>query len=472
MPAVILPSQRIIGVLPALLAVNRATVYLVLGLLGVLPLVLLTPPFQVPDEPQHFFRAYQLSELNLFGEVRDNAAGALLPSSLPELSERFLRTREILTDRPVRPTPLAETLGELTIPLDPARREFVDFSGSETSAPLAYLPQAAGIAAGRALGLGPLGLLYTARLVNGVVSLLIVAAALRIASTGTLALLTLGLMPMVLYEFASASPDGAVISTAFLFTAVAVRASARGRWSATDILLACVTGLVFCSLKPVYAPLLVLGLPAAFRPGRTRHVITVHAFLIAIVVGFTILWLSHKTQVTLQTPNGVSGPEQLALIVAHPLSFAWTVLHTVMIDWAGWLFGAIGILGWLSIVLPAAMYAMPLAAVAAGLFSRQADEPGVTPTEAVWRLGLMAMSAMMILLAMYLFFSPVGGDEIFGVQGRYFLPLSALAVLTAAGLRPLSKPGQALSCEMIVLPLVAAEVVLTSLVIVRAYQVV
>jgi Predicted membrane protein (DUF2142) len=34
---------------------------LALGLAGGLLLVFVTPPFQVPDEPAHFFRAYQVA---------------------------------------------------------------------------------------------------------------------------------------------------------------------------------------------------------------------------------------------------------------------------------------------------------------------------------------------------------------------------------------------------------------------------
>lgn len=69
--------------------VRPAPVCFVLGLLGVLPMVVLTPPFQVPDEQEHFHRAYQLSELRMLGIVRDGAAGGMLPSSLIELSEDF-----------------------------------------------------------------------------------------------------------------------------------------------------------------------------------------------------------------------------------------------------------------------------------------------------------------------------------------------------------------------------------------------
>ena len=82
---------------------------LVCFLLGLVPLVILTPPVQVPDEPQHFYRAYQLSELRLGGIVRDGGAGAMLPSSLIELTDRLLGPRGHDLPRPITEQPLRGT---------------------------------------------------------------------------------------------------------------------------------------------------------------------------------------------------------------------------------------------------------------------------------------------------------------------------------------------------------------------------
>jgi hypothetical protein len=69
---------------------RQALICFLLGLLGALPLVVLTPPFQVPDESQHFLRAYQLSERRIRPIVQDGETKAMLPSSLIELIESFL----------------------------------------------------------------------------------------------------------------------------------------------------------------------------------------------------------------------------------------------------------------------------------------------------------------------------------------------------------------------------------------------
>ena len=72
----------------------RATLMLILGAIGSIPLVLLTPPFQVPDEVQHFYRAFQLSDLRIRAEVQNGISGGTLPDSLPELVKSSVYTRD------------------------------------------------------------------------------------------------------------------------------------------------------------------------------------------------------------------------------------------------------------------------------------------------------------------------------------------------------------------------------------------
>ena len=143
----------------------RVVLALILGALGSLPLVLLTPPFQVPDEVQHFYRAYQLSEFHLRAEVQNGEAGGTLPVSLSQLVKASVNTQDGVF-YPSTPAPIAKTLQLKSIPLDTSTRQFVAFPGSAIYSPLPYLPQALGIMAGRWMGSGPLALFYLGRLFN------------------------------------------------------------------------------------------------------------------------------------------------------------------------------------------------------------------------------------------------------------------------------------------------------------------
>lgn len=197
---------------------SPSLVFLLIGLINVTLLVFLTPPFEVPDEPQHFFRSYHLSELGVWGISRDGIGGAVLPSSLPELVEHFLGTRAIFADRSLAPHPLADTWSQFHRPLAPHRREFVDFSGAVAYSPLPYLPQALAITLGRLFDAPPLALLYLGRPLNGLVAVVLIAWGLRILPFGREAVLVAALLPLAQFEYASVSPDAAVIACAFLST--------------------------------------------------------------------------------------------------------------------------------------------------------------------------------------------------------------------------------------------------------------
>src|SRR5271166_2004801 len=275
---------------------SPALVCFLLGLVGAVSMIVLTPPFQVPDEPAQFHRAYQLSELQLRGIVRDGAAGAMLPSSLIELSEHFAGTRALHVEHPITAHPFRQTWLALDRPLDPNRREFVNFTNTSFYSPIGYLPQAIAIIGGRWAGAGPLALLYLARLANALVALALLTWAVRLMPIAPEAMMVAGLLPMALFEYASAAPDATVIGTIFLFTAISLRGQLRGAWTVVEVAVAAVSGLIFCSQKPVYAPLLVLGLPAALTSRPAKRTLLAQAVIVLVALGGTALWILFSWQ--------------------------------------------------------------------------------------------------------------------------------------------------------------------------------
>jgi uncharacterized membrane protein len=442
-----------------------------LGLLGVVPMVILTPPFQVPDEPQHFYRAYQLSELRVGGIVRDGGAGAMLPSSLIELTDRFLGPRGHDLPRPITAQPLWGTWLAFDQPLDPDRREFIDFSGALVYSPLPYLPQIIAIAVARWAGAGPLALLYVARLANVLVALALLSWAVRIMPVGREAVMVVGLLPMAAFEYASVSPDAAIIGTAFLFTAVALRGQLRGRWTADEVAVAAVSGLVFCSLKPVYAPLLVLALPAALTRGRMKHTLLVHAIILVVGLGGTVIWLHFASSVWVLRFPGTSLEGQANYIVTHPLAYARTIARSFWYDGGFYYYNLIGLLGWIILYLPSFAYVLPAGALLLSVLAQPGDVPRLPVYAVAWNTLLLGGSVALSMTAMYLFTTPVEWWIVVRFQGRYFLPLLALAVATACSvvrLRPSPRASEA--AFLVVTVIIATELLTTGVVIVSAYQ--
>ena len=141
--------------------------FVVAGHLAGLAFVFVTPPFQVPDEPVHFYRAYALSTGELWGEhARDpeDGFGAVLPASLKEVGSALRGDVPFHPARKIRP---ATILGALRVPLEEERRAFVDYRNAAQFTFVPYIPQAAAMLVARTLGATPLALLYAARVAPG-----------------------------------------------------------------------------------------------------------------------------------------------------------------------------------------------------------------------------------------------------------------------------------------------------------------
>ena len=439
---------------------------LIFGLVAAIATAFINPPLHAPDEPQHMYKAYRIGHGALWAEVQGRAAGGAVPSALAELTDRFVGNRDNWHG-PREPQPLDATWSELARPLHPARQEFVDFTWTASYAPLPYAPQALAMAVGQLAGLGPLGLLYAGRVANAVASVLLVALAVALCPVARVALLLAGLLPMAVFEYGSLAPDGMIVASALLFTALSVRGEVRGRWIAAEIAGMAACGLVFCSIKIVYAPLLLIGLPAALDPARRRHTLLVHGIVLAVVLGLSLAWMRSTAYVLIQWAPGTDSAAQLQGILSDPISFAAVLARTLLHE--GFFYRSmVAHLGWTQVWLPPAAYVLPALALIAAMAARLTDEPRLTTTSLAWKAALAVATAMLVMTALYLLWTPVGRDVVRGVQGRYFLPFAGLTalILTSSVRIPRHR-----AAPPFAIGIVAVMLLVTELVIVNTYDV-
>lgn len=443
---------------------NAARVYLWLGGVSLLFLVFLVPPFQVPDEPQHFFRSYQLSKLEVWSRAQDGTMGSALPASLPELVQHFMGTSEVHTKtrRVVPRQRLVDTLGDLRRPLDASRTKFIDMSGIQSYAPLPYIPQALAIAAGRALDVGPLGLLYMGRFANALVALLITAFAISLFPVGRTFALVVALLPMTQFMTASLSPDALTIASAFLFTAVIARFLADGQWPVPRQLIGFASGLAMSIVKLVYLPLLFAGLAAMLGMARfSNPAVRRNIFMQLAAAGFTIaligLWfwsLPSSGTPGPAVPGGINMAGQAAYLTEDAVRAMRIVARSIYVGAEFLGMSTLGMLGWLNVPLATWIYvllglALPLSACA---------EPRAAPfgvAVAGWLLLVATAVVLLIEIALYLGWTPVGAYFVEGVQGRYFIPAMPMLGVAVATLvsnrRPPRFSSQAYVCVVAIL---------------------
>lgn len=391
---------------------------LVVGAVAGLIFVFLTPPFEVPDETAHYWRACAIAR----GVLQPLSRGGQGYTAIP-MGERELG---IAGAAPVRET-WSRMRKDWAIPAV-SERVFVRYPLSLS--PLPFLPQAAGIAAGNLFHLRPMLAFYCGRLASLAVCLALAALAMR-AFAGTRFIIAVCLLfPMTLFMFASFSPDGITIAVTFLTISLALSGSA---W-----VIAAALALAFC--KP-YLLVPLLALAPARKTDRFRHwrfpwaPFARSIAIVGIVAGGALVARSFAQTSMAFMRAGVDEKAQRANIVTHPLETLSVIASDVGRHGLDYAKQMIGTLGWLSVPLPTAVLAAVAALLAIVVIFAG---PRLTSMQRILA-GFVALGSIAAIeIAEYIAWTAVGARTIDGVQGRYFIPIAPLILVALS--RPSDPP--------------------------------
>lgn len=403
----------------------KGNTFLILALLFGGIFVFLIPPFQSPDESNHFLRAYQVSEATFFPEKTNQRLGGVLPKSLAQVCDSFLY---------LRLHPEARLDGSaiyrlLQKPLEPAQRQFTDFANTAIYAPTAYLPQSAVMAMLRPLGATPLQMLYAARLANLLVWVWLVSAALRLLPFMQGAVATLALFPASLVMAASASADVFTNGLCWWLTAVLL---AKHK-TAPDWPSYIAAGMIALN-KLITLPLVFLSLWLEKNRWKSAGLILtagIGALLWAFLSRNWFIPYDEYNAVFRDTQtlnSGVNPTRQLAFVFENPLFFMQVAATSALESLPSLAAHLTGKFGWEKNYLPAPFIVALWLALLAMLFSAE------NPLKKRERLGLFAIVLAYILafaITMYALWCAVGSERLHNWQGRYFVPVLPLVVLMA-----------------------------------------
>ncbi|SCW90216.1 Predicted membrane protein [Sphingobium faniae] len=392
---------------------------------------LVTPPFQAPDENQHYMKALLLSDGRFLPQQQGGRVGADLPRAALDLHDV-----DFPTEVPPEPRLFDQAMLTKAWTADAARpgRAFGDFPNVANYAPTLYAPGAAGLSMGDALGLPRLGAFYIGRLVNALTALAMLSIALYLLPFGRNAFLATALLPTFCYQNGSLSPDAVINGLGFLGLALALRVGFMGSAPLRSAGLFLTTPLLALA-KGVYLPLMAAGLrwPLGRRDRR------VLLLLAAMVFGaaFFLLWMkmsggsqtlyhivSRKTGESVMTAPLAA---QLAVLLHDPLAYVRVLFASVAERSPVYVLQIVGRFGWNAILLPLAAYALAAVMLGAGVLSGSGARFGIG--QRLWWLAVAAGTALLIETAMYLTGTELDADYIQGTQGRYFLPVLPLALL-------------------------------------------
>jgi uncharacterized membrane protein len=403
----------------------EVSVLLILLLCG-LPMIVLIPPGAGYDEEDHLVRVWELSAFSLI-------PGQMSPQELryPTVFRDFAYRQQGSTG--MIDSDFWQTYSRATL----YDRGFVhrEIDTKSVYSPVLLLPQAIVMRLlGRVAHLPALLAFYLCRLTGLLSYLILIWLAVRQMPFGQWILLVLAVSPMALFQAATITPDTISNGIGFLFIAGCLRLAQVQEigWSETGklVVLIFLLFLAKLNLTPLILLPFLLILPSQFTSRRLYVFLLVITFVLLLIEVAGWNWIASRNFGSLLLDE--ANPQaQLLHILGNPFVFLQTVLKDFLANGLfyvqGWINGY-GYHYWTPPQVVAALFLLSLIAVVltdstAGQVNRK--------SRIVFILVCVA-GYIATIASLYISYTPVGADQVFGVQGRYFIPLSLPLLLVLA----------------------------------------
>ena len=393
--------------------------------LGLLYLVLLLPNY-VPDEGSHITKAYTVSEFDLF------------PSKNKD-------------DEPIMKVPIqleANGMGEINSYQDidyimgrntNYNKEINTTSVSAVSYfPIMYLIPSIGLNIGKLLNLNIYTGIYLAQALNLIFFAVTGFYVLKKIPFGKLLMFAYLLTPMMLQQATSCSADNFINCTVLLFVTYILSIRFDDKVKEVSLKQSIILGILMifisCS-KIVYLPLcfLVFLLYKKLKKSPKKvKAIVIGSLLLSLIcaVGFYLYSMNYAVRVDYFKENNIDSALQLKNVITNPFTYIITLFNTLVKQQQLYITSFVGEnLGWFNItgsyfstiLFVILLVIAPFLEKSKAFFKRH---------EKIIINLLVLLIFNFILGAMYLSWTSVGANVIEGVQGRYFIPIAFLTLLT------------------------------------------
>lgn len=414
---------------------NLAKLFLIISLFFGILLVFMVPSFNSPDEDSHFLYAYEISEGNLIPKVKKGVSGFYVPD---EIFDYISKSKEINGDREKKYT-YDEMYYDQLLPQNYEKKQFSN-AVIQSSPKLAYLAPALGIITTKFIS--PFGggdvstsvMLQFARFFSLLIYSIIGYFAIKITPKFKKTFFVVLLMPLSLFLRSMVTYDGIILVVSALALANILKLinNEDAKFTKKDFILFALTGFIMLNVKGVYS-IIFLGLfaiPSEVFRSKKDKIKTI--FKIGILI-LLITFLKQIPYLFLKTTNNNPYPsKQIEFILSHPLGYIKILLANIIGQIKIQEYWMIGTYGYLDTYMPTLFVFIMNVYLFIVFIIDAFYEKIILP---LWlKIGyilLIIFDICGMYTQMYVNWTPVvtgkvGGSEITGIQGRYFLPFLLL----------------------------------------------
>ena len=411
------------------ISISKVEIFLISILLAFgIPMVLLIPPGAGYDEEDHLVRVWEMSGFSFIpGEL---SAGELnYPTIFRDLAYRHQASTGIIE------SDFWQRYGSLS--LDERGHVHRDINTKSTYSPALLLPQAIVMRIfGRVANLPALPVFYLSRFAGLLSYLLLIWLAIRIIPFGRWMLLVLAVSPMALFQAATITADTISNGIGFLFIAGILEATQPveidGRQVGKFILYVFLLFLAKLNLLVlILLPFLLIS-PTRYRRRWMYLFLLVVSILLFLVevAGWNFAVTNNLDALLSNEANVLS---QLQYILTHPFHFLGTVTKDFITNGVAYVQEWINGYGYYYWTPPQIVSVLFLLSLGSVLLVSSMSEWIDKKFNLLFIL-VFVLNYLATIVFLYTTFTPVGSDEVLGVQGRYFIPAGMLLFLALCSL--------------------------------------
>lgn len=308
--------------------------------------------------------------------------------------------------------------------------------------PVQFLPQALGISFARIFTGNVLTIAYFGRLFNMIVCITLLTLAIKITPIGKKLLLLLSLNPISIELFTTLSSDGITISISYLLIAYILsllRKKDNINKKEITILsvLSCV--LALCKIVYIFIPFLLLLIPKEKFKNKSRK----EAILFSIIVpiGLNLIWLLLASSVS-DYCAGYSVPSKnFSAMLHNPLNMIKYFIYSIDMYGFDIFFNIFSRRMLMSNVIENTTIVPLLLLYTFFNILKDSDDIKfeLTKKNKIFILSLVIIVILLIYVSLYISWCSYKDIKIYGVQGRYFLPILPLVYILIKSVIKLEK---------------------------------
>ena len=410
--------------------------YLYIALIFGILFVFIVPPFQSPDEDSHFKKAYQVSKGKFYPEVKKNVIGNYFPTEM--LNYINIKTKYIGNrDKKYK---YSEMVLDQYTKLNYEERKFTSYSTASIT-PIAYLVPATGIIFSKICAkifdlesVNTAYMLYFARFFSIIFMSFIMYLSIKITPVFKRTFAVFGLIPMVIFLGSVISYDSLLISLTTLALSIILKITYDDKLKKVSnnyIITLILIGVVLLNVKGLYFLLyILLFLIPVKKVGNIKKMTKIALIIILSILAITLVikipfFLLPKIKTDVNYAS-----KQLNFVIHNPIKYSEILIDNIINQRFFQLSSIVGVFGLIDTYNPFVIICFTyIWLIMVSISDGVCDKIKISGKFKILLITYILFIIVSVYSAMYINWTPVinghkiGGADISGVQGRYFLPI-------------------------------------------------